>query len=36
MVKRISKGATTINIGSAAGLAKAVSTIREMNAQDEV
>jgi [acyl-carrier-protein] S-malonyltransferase len=36
MVKRIAKGANTINIGNAADLAKAVGTIREMNAQDEV
>src|SRR6266852_1944375 len=36
MVKRIAKGATTINVGNAADLAKAVGTIREMNAQDKV
>jgi [acyl-carrier-protein] S-malonyltransferase len=36
MVKRIAKGVTTINIGSAADLEKAVTTIREIDAGDGV
>src|SRR5579859_7947918 len=36
MVKRIAKGVPTINISSAADLEKAINTIREMNAGDEV
>lgn len=36
MVKRIAKGVTTINISSAADLEKAVSTIREIQADDGV
>ena len=36
MVKRITKGATTINVGSAADLEKAVNTIGEINLMHEV
>jgi [acyl-carrier-protein] S-malonyltransferase len=36
MVKRIAKGVSTINISSAADLAKAVATIREIQASDGV
>jgi [acyl-carrier-protein] S-malonyltransferase len=36
MVKRIAKGATTINIGSAADLEKAVNTLRGIDAADAV